>query len=109
MGASTPSIVSPPGPPFVTHVDGGWLNTIGPDITLTQADIGYQTPPNGVDVQGSLDVIVYADTVRLTSGLRNPGRKVVIIARDIAATPGAVIDVSGPPGAPSYRPGVYDR
>jgi hypothetical protein len=109
MGASTPSIVPPPGPPFVTHVDGGWLNIIGPDITLTQADIGYQTPPNGVDVQGSLDVIVYADTVRLTSALRNPGRKVVIIARDIAATPGAVIDVSGPPGAPSYRPGVYDR
>ena len=105
MGASTPAIAPPPGPPFVTHVDGGWLNIIGPDVALTQANIGYQTPANGVDVQGSLDVIVYADTVRVTGPLRNPGRKIAIIARDIVGTQGAIIDVSGPPGAPSYRQG----
>jgi hypothetical protein len=105
MGASTPAIAPPPGPARIVLSEGGGIEIIGSDFTLTQADIGYLMPPDGVDVQAAQNVIVRADTVRLKGPLRLPGRRILIFARNIAVTPGATIDVSGPPGIPNYRHG----
>lgn len=82
----------------------GVLYITGLDLTLTQADIPYATPPNGIPVQGSVDVVIQAETLTLGSTITNPGRKIQITARRFIVDPGAVIDVSGAAGSPNFAP-----
>ena len=80
MSAFTPAVAPPPGPPFVSQLDAETFSIIGPEVTLTQANLPYQTPANGVDVTATSDVFIYADTVNLAGRLYNPGRKLQIVA-----------------------------
>lgn len=84
------------------QIQNGVMTIVDLAVTLDQKDMGYVAPPNGVAVQGTLDVVVQAETVTLTGPLVNPGRKVTIICHRLVVNPGASIDVSGAVGSPDW-------
>lgn len=102
-----PIELSDPNDPGITRqVQGDTLYIMGVTLNLDQGDIPYATPPNGVAVPGTQDVLIYADTVTLGGAVTNPGRKIQIVARRLAVTAASTIDVSGPAGSPNTPPGV---
>jgi|GEM_PF-4318964 len=84
------------------QVQNGVLTIMGMAVTPTQTDMGYAPPPGGVPVEGTLDIVIQAETVTLNAPLVNPGRKVTIIAHRLVVSPGASIDVSGAIGNPNW-------
>lgn len=100
----TAQLSDSPDTDVVKQTLNGVLYITGLDLTLAQADIPYATPPNGIPVQGSVDVVIQAETLTLGSTITNPGRKIQITARRFIVNPGAVIDVSGATGAANFAP-----
>lgn len=94
--------VQPDNPGTAWQVQDGVLHIVGMDVTLDQTDMGYATPPDGIAVEGTLDIVVQAQTVSLPALLINPGRRITIVAHRLVVSPGAGIDVSGATGAPNY-------
>lgn len=95
-------------PVIVTENDTKTIHCI--DLELTQKDLGYEPPaPGDRRTSAPLDIAVHADTVRLSTPLVLPGRRLTVVARTLVLAPGASVDVSGAEAATTFAPGDLPR
>ena len=93
-------------PPQIITKDG--TKTIyAADYTLTQADMGYELPPEsqGGAIAATENVSVYADVLTINGKLILPGKDLKLVARKIICENGAFLDVAGPKPVENYPPG----
>jgi hypothetical protein len=113
MPSSTPNPSSPSPLPIVVpnsllqvaQQTGDLMAIVGFDVTLSQSEVPYAIVP-GVPIAASeTDLVVYGDTVTITSDLVNPGRQIAIYARQIVCGQLTFISTAGAAPVSDYQPG----
>jgi hypothetical protein len=95
---------------IIRHLDTltGTQVYYGFDLSIQQSDVPYTVVPGSRPPSDS-HFVVCGDTVTIAEPLVNPGRNIVICAREVILAPGVTLDVSGGDPAADFAPTFFPQ